>query len=159
MGRKKKYTPLQFRKAVTKYFRRRTWNEPQYYHDKVEDVYREILVKDEDTGEVKPMVLERYARPVSLAGLCNELKISKDTFNNYAKTEEYHDVCEEAIRKIEAFMTETIMEGKGSVAGIKFIMQNSFGMAEKIEVEQTGGSLTDRMKTAEAVIKMIHGEK
>ena len=158
MRKRARYTPKKFGDAVTRYFRRRNFNEKQYYFDKGSEKWLPVMVEDEESGGLKQLYLERYARPVSLAGLCNELQITKEDFEQYSANPRYRHICDRALAKIEAYLTESILEGHGSVSGIKFVMQNSFDMKENIEIDVGGGSLSDRMKIAEETIKKMKSE-
>lgn len=130
MGRYKEYTKDTLEKAVEKYFKRIT---------------RLTTLKDRAGVPVvnqlgKTVIVTEYLVPPMIADLCNELEITRTTWNNYAKDPEMRPIVERARERIQAWNERELLlrEGK-DLKGIIFNLENNYGYRERHQMEVHGG--------------------
>lgn len=76
----------------------------------------------------EPIVLIKWLRPPSMAGLMLHLGISKETWSNYGQTDGYKEVVERARARMEDYWI-TRLDGKGA-QGAKFALSSCYGWRE-----------------------------
>lgn len=137
----KKYTPKQFKAAVSAYFDSITRTTPLI-------VATPDLVPGNNPGEFKPRkevfgrAALKYVQPVTKDGnaaqieeyivqptvsaLCLHLGISRQTWARYAKEKGYSSTVERARLRIETHLQDLLML-KNSANGAKFSLEHNFG--------------------------------
>lgn len=127
-GRKKAYRSAgALREAVEDYF---------------DSITYEAEVKDENGKELynrnSQIITEiRYAIPPSIEGLCEHIGITTRTWRNYADYEQNPKlaaVAEEAKDRIKTWLMREL-NTRDKVQGIRFNLENNFGMSQKHEME------------------------
>ncbi|MCI8387109.1 MAG: hypothetical protein HFE63_01415 [Clostridiales bacterium] len=117
MGRKRRYSPKEFKQAVEKYFRSITFIRT------IRDEYNKPLL-DVDGNEIK---LLEYASPPSLGELRRAIGISADTWSEYAKLDGYRETCADARERVECWLERELVSRQKGVEGIKFNLANNYG--------------------------------
>lgn len=80
----------------------------------------------------------RYAVPPSKQALCLYLGISRDTYAEYARREDYKAVCDRVTTEVEAYLATELdeREARGRrVDGVKFNLMSNYGWRDRREVE------------------------
>lgn len=112
-------------------------------HGNVKHVTK-MLTEDEDgrlrvDGLGKPKTMVEYIEEPSVAGLCLYLGIVKDTWAEYAKSEDLGPVCARFKLRVENYLLSKLDGNKvKTVQGIIFNLKNNYGYQEKCEVENKG---------------------
>ena len=146
MGRRRKYTPLGLRRSVDRWFdsisRVVTVTEPVDTGERDEKghiIYEQQEVQNR-AGETVCRL--EYVIPPTIGGLCRAMGISRETWAEYGRHDEYAEAVENARDRIQAYLEEELMTRSGKdVKGVMFNLQANYGMSEKYEVEMTGGAL------------------
>ena len=173
-GRPKKLTPEQLRRGVEAYFASISYLEPVEIEEPV------ILATDPDTGAItyqrdsyghimfrrrpvtdaggKQLMRLKYIEPPGDFGLCNFLKISRDTWDRYGsaverledkadgeppadkmeEAREYAAIYALARGRVCAYL-ERASEEKGASKGAVFKLERIYGLGEKKEVTVSAG--------------------
>ena len=82
-----------------------------------------------------PIYITEFFEPPSITGLCLYLKISRETWSDYAKKPGFSDTATHARMLIESYLQNELLTSKYS-QGIIFTLKNNFGWAEKVDVKQ-----------------------
>lgn len=88
---------------------------------------------------------EPFPTPYTIAGLCDTLGITRQTFLNYEKEDGYFkffDTIKKARLKVLRDMEERGLNGDSSTAFSIFLLKNSFGYSDKTEQEVTSNNIT-----------------
>jgi hypothetical protein len=118
-GRPKRYSPEEFEAKVIEYFE---W---------VNEENKQRKLKRFEGEKIKPY---------TLSGICVYLGISRDTWNEYSKQEEYTGIIKEAKAVVENYAEEGLLNGSLNAIGTIFNLKNNFQWVDKIEVSaNTGG--------------------
>lgn len=127
-GRKKAYRSAgALREAVEDYFDSIT------YEAEVKDDEGNVLfnIREQVITEI------RYAIPPSIEGLCEHIGITTRTWRNYADPQQNPKlaaVAEEAKDRIKVWLMREL-NTRDKVQGIRFNLENNFGMSQKHEME------------------------
>lgn len=159
MGRKRKYSPKDFKQAVDKYFRSITFVKP------VCDEGGKPI-RDLDGNEIK---LLEFADAPSLGALRRKLGISADTWAEYSRLDGYCEVCADARERIECWLERELVTRCKGVEGIKFNLANNYGWnsesRKRIELSHADGTASGSEKEKQlsmdekiAVISEVVGE-
>lgn len=170
IGRKRKYeTARAFAKAVNAYFASISYLEPvetevplmhqdpktgRNVPERDADghvVYEKVQLLTEDGKEA---TVRRWIEAPSITGLCLYLGFSgsRETWRQYAKLEEYAEVCEMAKSRVEEYLTQQL-GGKGA-NGAKFALEHNFNWKERVE-----HSLDEKTAKAVSTARMTIEEK
>ncbi len=114
-------SPEEFTEAVSKYFGSITTTKP---HEQG---------RVDNNGD--PIYITEFFEPPSITGLCLYLKISRETWSDYAKKPGFSDTATHARMLIESYLQNELLTSKYS-QGIIFTLKNNFGWAEKVDVKQ-----------------------
>lgn len=96
--------------------------------------------------------LECY--PLTITGLCLHLNITRETWTEYAKKEDFSDPVKLAKLKIENYAENKLFRDMGQVTGIIFNLKNNFGWTDKQEIVSDNINRNIEM-TAEEAEKII----
>lgn len=144
MGREKKYNAVRLRKAVERYFdsisRHVAITEPVATgrrDEKGHMIYEDRRVTNDAGDEIERL---EYLVPPTVGGLCRFLEISRDTWAEYQKNEEFAEACKGAKDRMLAWNEEQLMSRSGKdVKGIMFNLQANYDYKEKMDVSVHGG--------------------
>ena len=130
MPRKKEYTKSTLDRAVERYFKRITRLET------LKD--REGVPIVNQLGET--VMVTEYLEPPTVSGLCEALKITRATWNNYAGDPELRPIVVRARERMQAWNERELLirEGK-DLKGIIFNLENNYGYRERHQMEVHGG--------------------
>ena len=81
-------------------------------------------------------------QPKTIPGLCSHLNICVNTWNNYAKRENYAPVCAWAATQCEASVVDGMIHNRYAQAGSIFYLKNKHGYVDKHEIEKSGEDTT-----------------
>lgn len=88
---------------------------------------------------------EPFPIPYTIAGLCDTLGITRQTFLNYEKEDsyiEFFDVIKKARNRVLRDMEERGLNGESSTAFSIFLLKNHYGYSDKTEQEVVSTSST-----------------
>lgn len=138
-GRPRKYaTATAFQNAVNRYFLRTsrvvgvTEQVPTGRFDQHGHMICEERTVKNQLGETATRV--EYLQKPSVAAICTEIGISRDTWNEYERREGYDAVCAAAKLEIERYLVERLGSGKGD-SGVMFNLKQNYGWKDRMEVE------------------------
>lgn len=139
MARKKKYPDVkEFGEAVGYYFGRISRVVPvteQYDTGKKDDYGHAVMASRPIYNQLEePVVRLEWLEPPSISGLCDYLKISRETWSNYGATDsKLRDVVQLARGKIEAYW-EGQLARESRTQGIQFNLAHNFGWRDRKEI-------------------------
>lgn len=143
MGAPRKYEdPGKLERAVEKYFKsitreiRLTENKPTGQKDKDGHMIYEQV--DIINGLGKPVTVTEYIVPPSVFDLCEFLKISESTWNNYCdgtKHPEFLGTTTRTRGRMRAWNEQQLLTRSGKdLKGIIFNLENNYGYKERLDV-------------------------
>lgn len=106
---------------------------------------------------------EPFPTPYTIAGLCDTLGITRQTFLNYEKADgysEFFDVIKKARIRVLKDMEERGLNGDSSTAFSIFLLKNHYGYSDKTEQEVTSKNITTVVfdRTEGTPTKFAHSE-
>lgn len=143
MGAPRKYdTPQKLEKALKKYFasitREKTLTEPRATGEKDKDghmIYEEVPIIN---GLGEPVTVTEYIVPPTVFDLCEALRISESTWNNYCdpmKHPEFLGPTTHARGRMRAWNEQQLLTRSGKdLKGIIFNLENNYGYKERLDV-------------------------
>ena len=167
MGRRRKLTKTEFRDGCERYFMSVTRIVP--LTEKVptgeKDEYGHTIFRDEVVFNTlgEKIMVEDFLLPPTVEALCDQLGIDIGTFENYKKIDGYRQTCERVLNRIRRWNMEQLLTRSGKdVAGIKFNLENNFGMREKAEVRTEEApkqemTIAQKQKVLEELIGSLTG--
>lgn len=143
MGAPKKYDdPAKLEKAVEKYFKsitrevKLTESKPTGQKDK--DGHMIFEQVDIINGLGKPVTVMEYIVPPSVFDLCEFLKISESTWNNYCDAQKHPEFLGTTTRtrgRMRAWNEQQLLTRSGKdLKGIIFNLENNYGYKERLDV-------------------------
>lgn len=171
MGRKKKLTAKLLRERIEAYFDSITVREP-LMAEKVklrnDAEGRLVPVKDRwghdekewvrvTTADGQPAEIVRYVQQPSIGALCHFLGISKQTWENYSKQEEFVDSTTRARERVEQYLMSKLEDPK-AVRGAIFALEHNFGWKERKEISMdsdTRAAVTAAGMTMEEKLELL----
>ena len=162
MARKKKQqeppTKFDFRAWGKLGGRPRVFNTPEDFEDAISKYFGSITRtypdpdgKLDNNGDL--IYITEFIEVPSVTGLCLYLKISRDTWNEYAKREGFTDTAIHARLLMENYLQNELLTSKYS-QGIIFTLKNNYGWKEKVEVKQ---DVKADVQSIEAFLKKSDG--
>lgn len=143
MGAPKKYDdPAKLEKAVEKYFKsitrevKLTESKPTGKKDKDGHmIYEQAEIIN---GLGKPVTVTEFIVPPSVFDLCEFLKISESTWNNYCDTQKHPEFLGTTTRtrgRMRAWNEQQLLTRSGKdLKGIIFNLENNYGYKERLDV-------------------------
>lgn len=143
MGAPRKYEdPGKLERAVEKYFKsitreiRLTENKPTGQKDKDGHmIYEQVEIIN---GLGKPVTVTEYIVPPSVFDLCEFLKISESTWNNYCDPQKHPEFLGTITRtrgRMRAWNEQQLLTRSGKdLKGIIFNLENNYGYKERLDV-------------------------
>lgn len=143
MGAPKKYDdPAKLEKAVEKYFKsitrevKLTESKPTGQKDKDGHmIYEQVEIIN---GLGKPVTVTEFIVPPSVFDLCEFLKISESTWNNYCDAQKHPEFLGTTTRtrgRMRAWNEQQLLTRSGKdLKGIIFNLENNYGYKERLDV-------------------------
>lgn len=143
MGAPKKYDdPAKLEKAVEKYFKsitrevKLTESKPTGQKDKDGHmIYEQAEIIN---GLGKPVTVTEFIVPPSVFDLCEFLKISESTWNNYCDAQKHPEFLGTTTRtrgRMRAWNEQQLLTRSGKdLKGIIFNLENNYGYKERLDV-------------------------
>lgn len=139
MGKLKKYTPRQLRRAVEDYFasisREITVTEQVATGERDEKGHMIFESRPVENCLGEQMKTLQYLIPPTVGGLAAYLGIHRDTWNAYSNDPAYSDTTTYARGRMHAYLEQEMLTRPGKdLKGILFNLENNYGYSEKVNV-------------------------
>lgn len=110
-----------------------------------ESCYEERWVRDDETGEWKPVydrhgnIIKDQVRPFTITGLAVFLGTTRETLLDYEDRDEFSYTIKAAKQRIENFTEEQLFTNRNTT-GVIFNLKNNYGWTDKSEVDTNIGN-------------------
>lgn len=94
-------------------------------------IYKPAAIMN-DLGE--PIKIREYIEPPGIVAMTLYIGISRQTWSNYCKREEFLDTTTRTRARVEAYLQKELDTRLKGTEGIKFDLMENFGWREKLDV-------------------------